>query len=406
MRIAIVTDSIEIGPTSVGNYTYNFIKYLLNLPETKDWKFFLIHGEKNNLDIYKNKKVKDIIIPFIVNTSTLIKLVNWRLQPAFIKIQNDIRNYFRMSKMFNLLLANNINVLHIPHLGRPAPSLFFLRHNLKLIVTNHGMANLALPNNLCWMNSPLFIKQLYSLEILFWKLLRKKITSLITVSNSEKDNIIIKKLNFPENKIRVIYHGVNHQKFKIYDKEHATTILYNKYNINSPFILHVSSYQPKKNLINILKAFNFLKKEFGIKHKLLVVGQQPNFIKKQAKKFENNKDIIFLGHITHTDLPLFYNLATCFVFPSLHESFGMPIIEAMACGCPVVTSNVFSCPEVAGDAALLVDPYNMQKIAEAIYLLLSDKKLRDELKRKSLARAKEFTWEKCAMQHYNVYSKI
>lgn len=137
----------------------------------------------------------------------------------------------------------------------------------------------------------------------------------------------------------------------------------------------------------------------------MICGHQPSFIKEIINELDCKDDILLLGHVNFKYLPFFYSLASCFVFPSLHESFGMPILEAMACGCPVITSKLFSCSEVAGDSALLVDPYNINDLTNAIYCLIDNKKLNKELKQKGLIRSKNFTWHKCAKKHLEVYLK-
>lgn len=223
---------------------------------------------------------------------------------------------------------------------------------------------------------------------------------MITVSESAKRNIS-ETLSIPEHKIKVIYLGVA-DNFKPLDKKLAAELLDRKYGI-APFILHISAYQPKKNVEGIIKAFAIAKRKYKIPHKLVIGGKQPKSLKKLSNKLGVGKDVIFVGFIAEDELPLFYSAADAFIFPSLHESFGMPILEAMACGTPVITSNVFSMPEIAGKAAILVNPYNHKEIADAIYKVVGDEKLRRKLAKLGIERAKQFTWKKCAKEHLNVY---
>ena len=151
---------------------------------------------------------------------------------------------------------------------------------------------------------------------------------------------------------------------------------------------------------------DFFNQDFLIKEKLVIGGKQPERLKMLVKNLRLEKEVIFTGYINKNDLPLFYNVAEAFIFPSFHESFGMPIIEAMACGCPVITSNVFSMPEVAGDAAVLVNPYSVDEIANAMYTVLTDDGLREKLRKRGLKRAKQFSWRKCAEEHLKVYRMV
>ncbi len=398
LKIGIITDSIEIGPTSIGNYTRNLVKELLEIKDD-NVEIILIHGQESDNPIYK--KAEEVIIPFPKakkHKYFVVKLFYF----LFRQCQDSYRNY----KIKKVCEKNKVDVLHIPHLGRPAPSIIFINTKFKLVVTNNGMANLALPRKLCWGNASPVIIWYHQLEYLKWKVLRNKLSSIISVSEYGKEELVTK-AKMPCGKIKPIYHGVDNRNFKVLqDKENIFQELKNKYGIKNDFLLHISSYQPKKNVSKIIKSFAMVKEKHEIKHKLVIIGDHPDSLRSLAKSLSLDDEIIFLGFINHKELPYFLNIAIAFIFPSLHESFGMPITEAMACGCPVITSNVTACPEVAGDAALLVNPYSTEEIAEAINKILSDGKLREELKQKGLKRAKGFTWENCAKEHLKVYKEV
>ncbi len=398
-KIAIITDAIEKGPISFGNYTKNFLMKLLKI-KGKNIDIILIHGKKNDEEIYKN--IKEIIIPFPKRRKTKNILVNF-FSLVLYQLKELVRNY----KIKKFCENEQVDILHIPNVGRNAPSLVYLIVNFKLIVTNHGMANLILPSQLCWRKYKKIMHMLCYIEYFKWKFLFKnKIDMLISVSDLSK-RIFIKKIGLPQDKITSIHHGVDHKIFRFFpNKEEIFQELLEKYRISNLFILHVSSYEPRKNVKNLIKAFSLLKKKKVIKEKLILIGNGFHLLKPFINKLRLESEIFLLGHVPLEDLPKFYNLAKFFCFPSFYESFGMPILEAMACGCPVITSNISACPEVAGDAALLVNPYSVEQIAEAMQRLIEDSQLRKELKKKGLKRAKEFTWEKCARKHLSAYKKI
>lgn len=182
-----------------------------------------------------------------------------------------------------------------------------------------------------------------------------------------------------------------------------------KHGIEGHFILCVANIRPVKNLVRVLRAFAHLCKGQSIEAKLVIVGMArdgsgPFFSTLQKLKLEH--DVIFTGYVDQADLPDFYSAAEAFLFPSIFEAFGLPVLEAMACGTPVITSNRSACPEVAGGAALLVDPEDPEKISDAIERVLSDASLREQLRAAGLKRAREFSWKATAAQTLAVYQEL
>jgi len=383
LKVGIITDSIERGPTSIGNYTRNLVKALLKI-KNNETEIILIHEAKSSDPIYDG--AKEVIASLRKNDLPLFRIVS-----SMKAVQETLRN---------------LDVVHIPHLaGAVAPPLAFAFKNfISLIVTLHGVAPLVVPPKLYYEGRAYVQRALVQVQVLKWKLFFKN-NSMIAVSFSEKRNIV-NKLNIPEEKIKVIYHGIDHENFRPMNDHEVREELHQKYGIDFDFILHVSSFQPKKNVEGIVRAFSILKKKYKIRERFVILGKQPESIKVLVEDLGLSGEVIFPGHVPYEDLPKFYNLATTFIFPSFHEGFGMPILEAMACGCPVITSNIFSMPEIAGEAAILVNPYDVREIAEAIFTLISDESLRRELSKKGLKRAKQFTWERCAKEHLKVYGEV
>ena len=181
-----------------------------------------------------------------------------------------------------------------------------------------------------------------------------------------------------------------------------------RYNIDSQFILYVGNVESRKNVSLLIKSIYKLKKQ-GIKHKLVIIGAR-GFGFKQINELvielKLSDEVIFTGYIPDEDLVKFYNAADLFVFPSLYEGFGLPPLEAMACGCPVIVSNTSSLPEVVGNAGILIDPHDFDALAEEMYQILTNNDLKQNLSKKSVTRAKLFSWEKTARETWKVYEKV
>ncbi|MDO9553528.1 glycosyltransferase family 1 protein [Rhodonellum sp.] len=230
--------------------------------------------------------------------------------------------------------------------------------------------------------------------------------AIFTVSEFEK-KVIDKYFKFEKEKVKVIYNGVAH-----HFQPHSITAITDKikdYGLPKKYLLFLGNTAPKKNLKGVLLAL----KKLDQKGKLNMDIVMPDFGENElnallasidAKSIRNK--IHLTGYIPNQDLPYVYSGAEMFLYPSLRESFGLPILEAMACGCPVITSNTSSMPEIAGDAAVLVDPFNPEAICEAIENLLQDQVLRSSLISKGYARVPLFSFEQGAKTILDTYSKI
>lgn len=223
---------------------------------------------------------------------------------------------------------------------------------------------------------------------------------IITVSEFSKQEIINTYKTEPS-KLTTIYSGYNNQRFKVINDQNKINQVLKKYNITRPFLLFIGRLEEKKNTVRLVEAFGRFKQDSGNNFKLVLVGA-PGYnysaVEKKINQYNLGNDIIIPGWISGQDLPYIINGAEMFVFPSLYEGFGIPILEAMACSTPVITSNITAMPEIANKAAFLVDPYNTDQITQAIRLLVSDKQLRNELTEKGLKRVKEFSWKSCSQK--------
>jgi glycosyltransferase involved in cell wall biosynthesis len=229
------------------------------------------------------------------------------------------------------------------------------------------------------------------------------------ITDSESTRREIKKfLHVPDEKMEVI-HLAAHENF--YVKYHPTAIekIRHKYALRKPYFLAVGSIEPRKNLASALIAFKALREIRRIDYQFVIAGgkgwKNESFYR-LLKKLNIDDYLVFTGYVPEEDLPALYQGAEVFVYPSFYEGFGLPVLEAMASGTPVITSNTSSLPEVAGDAALLVNPKEVYEIYEAMEALITNPSLREELKGKGFEQSKKFSWKKTARQTLRIYQKV
>ncbi len=179
--------------------------------------------------------------------------------------------------------------------------------------------------------------------------------------------------------------------------------------VRCPYVLAVGNLQPRKNLIRLLQAVASVKREHGVTFQLVIAGKaqwRESDVSSEVRRLGLEQDVLFPGYVSDQILAVLYRYATVFVYPSLYEGFGLPVLEAMACGTPVVTSRCTSIPEVAGDAAIMVDPANTVELSSAVGRILTDSLLAASLCEKGLKQAARFTWERTARQTWDVYRRI
>lgn len=223
----------------------------------------------------------------------------------------------------------------------------------------------------------------------------RKASKIFTISHASKDDII-KEYRVPEEKIIVTYPGIRKGSM-IKDKGLSMDEMRKKYGIGGEYILFVGTLQPRKNIVRLTEAFSKLKSDI----KLVIIGKKGWLYEEilgAPKKFNIEDRVKFLDFVPDEDLPDFYKNAICFVLPSLYEGFGLPVLEAMKYGCPVITSNVSSLPEAGGDAALYVDPLSVDDIAKNLESIIQNSELREKLIKKGYEQVKKFAWEKTAKE--------
>lgn len=293
------------------------------------------------------------------------------------------------------LKRKKTDIFHSPTFHVP-----LISFGTKKVVTIHDLVSFRFPQT-----QP---KSFVAYSRFMIKAAAKFADGIITSSMATKIEIKdILKVN--EEKVHVVY-GAPRSIFKTIEDKEAIKEMQIRCNLPCRFILFVGSLEPRKNIGNLIYAFSSMKKK-GIIHKLILCGgagwmNEQERLRELAQVSGVGNDVIFTGYVPDADLPAFYNLADIFVYPSLYEGFGLPPLEAMACGCPVITSNTSSLPEVVGDAAIMVNPYDVEGLADAMCRVLTNNELRLKMKKQGIERAKMFSWTRCAAETLEVYKNL
>ena len=360
-RLGILTRPIDQGTSGSGHFLLEMVKRLLEL--NRRFEIFFIHNEKNDKEIYR--RAREIIIP---------------------------RNPFRARK---ILKPFDFDILHYNPLSIYSP---IWGIKAKKVATEHGA-------------EPVLIPRHYSLLAVLHELLvtphyDRKMDHLITVSNTSKE-FFSRKYRIPESRITVCHNAVN-EKFRVLKNPDPT--VREKYRTGGNFILHLSMFSERKNPWTILRSFKrFLDYEGCGDFRLVLAGKgwDNEKVSRSATRLGIADRIIRPGYIPQEEAVELLNQARAFVFPSFAEGFGIPNIEAMACGCPVITSKVFAIPEIVGDAALIMDdPYDGTELASKLRQLEKDDRLREQLIKRGLKRVGMFSWDESARKLMEVYESL
>ena len=375
MKIAIDATIIRDEITGTGFYITNLIN---GLKEIDNLNHYYIFGDEKYI-------IKHINLKGIEN----FKIIHKRFKNRFIRV---LWEYFILPLS---LRALKFDILHSPNYITP-----LLKFKFKIILTIHDLTFLLFPE-----------KHTITKRLLFGKMISfyiKKADKIISVSeNTKKD--ILQFFNIPEEKIAVTYESIPGYYNNLIDHVQVKKIL-KKYSITGKFILFVGMIEPRKNILSLLKAFVELDKELDLD--LVIVGKKgwdydeiEQYIKNIEKmKLKNN--IILTGYIAEEELKYFYQEAFMFIYPSLYEGFGLPPLQAMACGTPVITSNISSLPEVVGDAAIKINPDSLDCLVKSIKLVYNDQDFRNLLIKKGLERAALFNLEKIAQNTLRIYESV
>ncbi len=328
-------------------------------------------------------------------------------QPADVAIVNELGMNFRavpetagnysMSEQVRIPLIarrERLDLFHAPHYVLP-PLM-----QCRSVVTIHDVIHLLFPQYL-----PGRLAHLYARTSL-WAATRRA-NRILTVSETSK-NDILRRFKVPAEKIAVIYNAID-DRFNVRPSDDQVQRVRERYQLDEQFVLYVGNIKPHKNLERLIEAFDRLRRR-GFDHlRLLIIGDEISkypALRRAVHRHKLHTAVRFLGFVPIETLVVLYRLADVFVFPSLYEGFGLPPLEAMASGAPVVASNVSSLPEVVGDAALLVDPYDAESIAEGMRQVLTDGELRATLRARGFARAQQYSWQQSVEQVHRIYSDV
>jgi glycosyltransferase involved in cell wall biosynthesis len=292
------------------------------------------------------------------------------------------------------LRRERVTLFHAPHYVLPP----LVR--CRSVVTIHDVIHLMfphyLPNRLAWSYARTSIQ-----------MAARRATRVMTVSESSKRDIL-RYVDVDPAKIDVI-HNAYDERFSVEPCEEEVVRVRERYQLHDEFVLYAGNVKPHKNLERLIEAFDLVRRR-GLEHlKLVLIGSEISryaSLRRAVHRHQLHQHVRFLGYQPEEALAILYRLAGVFVFPSLYEGFGLPPLEAMASGTPVVMSNVPSLVEVGGDAAVLVDPYDPVAIADGIHRVLTDARLEQDLRQKGLARAKQFSWATSVERVRAIYTSV
>jgi glycosyltransferase involved in cell wall biosynthesis len=292
------------------------------------------------------------------------------------------------------LRRERVDLFHAPHYVLPPLT------PCKSVVTIHDCIHLRFPQYL-----PNRVAHAYARMSLWLATHRSR--RVLTVSEASKRDIL-RYFSVPPSKIDVIHNAIDERFGEIPDADEIVRVR-ERYQLDGRFVLYAGNIKPHKNLERLIEAFHTLRKGPFEDVKLLIIGDEISkyaTLRRAVHKYKLHKHVRFFGFVPDKTLAILYRLAGVFVFPSLYEGFGLPPLEAMASGTPVITSNVSSLPEVVGEAALLIDPYDIDAIADAMRRVLSDQSLYADLRQRGLERVRHFSWERSVIRVREIYDEV
>jgi glycosyltransferase involved in cell wall biosynthesis len=364
--VRIGVDARRLNDFGIGTYIRNLLQHLARLDRQSE---FVVFCRPSDCGLVASMGENLRAVPERAGTYSLVEQVRVPLA----------------------LKREGVTLFHAPHYVLP-PLV-----GCRSVVTIHDCHHLMFPRDL-----PHPLAHAYARTSM--RLAARRASRILTVSESAKRDIL-RFVDVPEDKIAVI-HNAYDERFAIEPCEADVVRVRDRYQLQDPFVLYAGNVKPHKNLERLIEAFHLLRKG-GLTHlKLVLLGEDISkytALRRAVHAHQLHSHVRFLGHQSEETLQVMYRLASVFAFPSLYEGFGLPPLEAMASGTPVVASNASSLPEVVGDAAVLVEPRDPQAIADGIRRVLCDADLRQQLRARGLARARQFSWETSVRRIREIY---
>jgi glycosyltransferase involved in cell wall biosynthesis len=365
IHIGLNGSMLDEHPTGVGVYSLNVINHLSSLYQNETDRSITVFSPTKTL---LNENIKIILL------SKLLKSSQYGKVAAFTRFIWNTFYYPLQARKFNLLISTTTH------------GSFLLKNQ---IITIHDLLSLRF-NNI----SP--HQRFYFKYLLPYLVSKAKL--IIAVSETTKKDIV-HFLKCPEDKVKVIYNGYDEALYNN-DTETIQEKIFKEYGVQNYFLAIGPTY-PHKNFELLIDAYNEFDVNIKTQFPLVIAGGKNNYLntlKQYVKEKNADSHIYFIGYVPASLMPALYKESYTLVCASLYEGFGFPLLEAMACGCPVITADISSMPEVCGNAALYFDPYNKQSLQVQLQNIVTDKKLYDDLKAKGLEQAKKFSWSKTVNQ--------
>ncbi len=375
MKVGITTSVIQRGKTGIAQYVFALTRALLDLPEPPELTLFVLE-EDRPLFAFVEGRARFEIVPEAVRPA--VRNIRW--------------HQFELPRRVRAL---GLDVLHVPSYRR-----LLWSHPCPLVATIHDLAPFHVRGKYDW-------KRMFYGRVVVRRLARRQDEIIAISGNTARD--IAHFFGIPGDEINVIYNGLDHQRFQPGDAAAARAEMATRHGLDRPFFLYVSRLEhPGKNHVRLIEAFNDFKAKTKSPWQLVLGGSDwhgSEAIHTAAQHSPCAEDIRFLGFVPDDALPTLYGAASAVVYPSLYEGFGFPPIEAMACGCPVMTTHRGALAEVVRDAAAIADPEDVQSMALQLERIATDESLRANLITAGLKNAARFQWQECARATNEVFHR-
>ena len=367
------------NPAGISRVVLEFLKEVLSADRKNDYMLIFDNEEMKNFVLFYlrhiKKTVKVLILPFGILT---------------------LDNITQLPKVLD---KRAVDIYYVPYYFTSP----FIKRRTKVILTVFDLMHFFYPYF-----KMSFTRKLYHKIRLAPKIILRRADKIVTISvNTSRD--LIKMFKVPSRKIKMIYMGVS-KSFRVIDQKSAKKLLKEKYGVSKKYILYVGRNEPHKNIKALVLAYAGLPTYLRDEYKLVLAGKEDerysDGVRRLIKKYSIENNVVFTGYVDESELPYIYSAASVYVQPSFYEGFGMPVLEAMACGVPVVSSNTSSLPEVGVDAALYSDPFDIVKMSEQVKNILENESLRNELIEKGFSQVKKFSWFSAANSLVECFNEL